>query len=915
MKGKTKVEIIIPFIDSQKKGDIRYMKPKDALTYEKEGLVKILSQMTKKAPSSRFVRIQYIVDTPTNKRGDVTNINKKGAKEYIKEGLAVYYSLDTQKPKKTNRNLTNSNKIINPQPKNKNSCAITQIIERHRQYEPKGFINLFRADDMKKLKDNKSEFYSTSLDIKQIKSKIDNLDESTYGVFMNINPLNKSRRRKEDVTKIIYAFIDLDDAKEEHNKLIKDNLNKFKITYSYNAKSGHGYHFLIPLELEPTQEPKIKGFLSYLKNNICDKVDLTTADNGRIMRIPKSFHKKDKVEKQLKTLHNHTPTKEEIKSNNELILEYQAEQKKGKIDLVYTKSIRREDIFFSTLVNNKVEWHKYFDVLNKHDKENDGTGSNQIFNKNLAIFSLTYPNLAMEVNNFIQMWNNQYVTVQRYKAWLNKLSKESLNKDGNKVNYFELLKWAKQYKLKPFVDLLKQQVKTSFLDKYELYYLEDEKKENNTLLYYPEKNYYLQKSLQEVLINIYYDCNDRGVDVAKDLNLDLIDDWEDFSFKKQFGIIINSIHSKIERESRIKLVYNINYEPSNEKFIEHQNKKSFNTYNKTELWDFYKKKKKHHFPKVEELILNLCGADKKSYDWFNKWLAWQIQHPTEKLPTAVILQGRQGSGKGTFKALILDAIFGSNCQEINQTHLESSFNEYLLGKQIIVANEVMHNENRQTLPNVLKNLVTDPEITISRKFRKEIVGRNFTHWIFCTNSDNPIKIDEDDRRYSVFYSEKIRQGLGKEIRQNIKKEMEEYICYLKDIKVTFEEVSEPLSTIAKDDIIELNKDSIQKFLDELPKYNSIEDLYKDIFAHTNHLEYFGQGNQFLLASKFYKVYESWCKENNERGVFNINSFGRKLKSKQIQSFSTKYKDEETNKYKSARVYDINVIEQLMEVQQ
>ena len=47
MKNKHEVEIIKPFIEGQKKGEINYMKKKDAIYCEKEGLVKILNKTIK----------------------------------------------------------------------------------------------------------------------------------------------------------------------------------------------------------------------------------------------------------------------------------------------------------------------------------------------------------------------------------------------------------------------------------------------------------------------------------------------------------------------------------------------------------------------------------------------------------------------------------------------------------------------------------------------------------------------------------------------------------------------------------------------------------------------------------------------------------------------------------------------------
>ena len=844
-----KVRIIIPFNDGQEKGDIRYMEKKGAIKYEADGVVEILDQ--KKVTSK-------------------TKENKSLKKDKIQ---------------------------LKDNPKNDNSSALQQIIRRHWETNGDSFLEVFAGDDRKSGKPPISNFFNLSITKEdKIQKECNKVNIGGYGVFLNINPLTKPKRIKSNVKKILYAFIDLDDAVEEHNILIKDFLKSKGITYSYNAKSGQGYHFLVPVDLDSIHEAKIKGFLNYLKENCTNKVDLATADLGRLMRFPNSNHNKSDKEIALKTLHNHMPTAEEIKINSDLLLEYQLEQKKGVKDLHYTNTIQREDMFFCTVLSSYSKYPQYYKML---DSSKDRNGN---FIKNLGIFIKNNLSYESDAITFLDGWEKS-----RNKAlggWIKKA------KDNNySVNYAELFKWAKDNNLEEWTDLLSIQLKESFLDRYEFYYLEDEKKENAYLMYYPDKNYYVCKAFNDILTNIYYDCIESGIDLEAELNAEgLMDGYEDKSFKDRMNILKGLINSKIHQEKRIKLVFNINYEPTDEKFIYMDNKKFFNTYNKTELWDYNKKDSKFQFKHIKELIMNLCGNDELSYNYFNNWLGWIIKNPTEKLPTAIIFQGMQGSGKGTLKNLVLDRIFGNNCQEINQTQLESSFNEYLMGKQIIMANEVMHNENRQTLPNVLKNLVTDEYITISRKFRKEIVARNYTHWIFCTNNDNPLKIDEDDRRYNVFYSKKLRKGFGTEIRINLDYELKEYISYLKSLVIDFTDVSEPIMTEAKKEVIELNKDSVEKFRESLQQYDSILTAYIDIFGHDSYFKIFnnfGDGHRYVSTENFFLLYQQYCDKMKERGKFNKQNFSKKLSNKGIITI-VKRKEKTDGTF---RTYDLDLIEQ------
>lgn len=777
---------------------------------------------------------------------------------------------------------------------------IKQILKRHKEVGA-SHIEVISFDDKKKKKENFSNFLKVQeVDYKKVVEEIEVYNISSYGVFMNINPLSDAKRIKKNVSKILYIFIDLDDgATEEHNNSILENLKEKNIICSYNAKSGHGYHILIPIELDatPENELKVKAFLTYIKENICNKVDIATYTNERLLRCPESIHNKDDVPKTLKTLISFYPEKDLVEQNTENFQEYQIINKKGVKDLEYQNSIKIEDTFFDIIISKPTSWSNTIKILDK------SLDRNAYFMKNLGILCANNPNFYNTAKDFLETWESSRVGALN--GWIKKAQEEKWV-----VNYQELLKWAKDNGIDDWVTLLKNQLKSSILDEYEVYYLEDEKKENSYLLYFPLKNYYVQKNLPEILTNIYYDCKERGVDFEYEWGLNLLDKWDEMNYGAREKVIMSTIYTKLSTENRIKKVFNINYEPSDSKFIYNENKKYFNTYNKTALWDYFKKENRYKFHLIEELMMNLCNNNKEYYDYLNKWLAWIIQNPLDKLPTAIILQGRQGSGKGTFKNLILDEIFGHNCQEINQTHLESSFNEYLLGKQIIVANEVMHNENRQTLPNVLKNLVTDKTITISRKFKKEIVGKNYTHWIFCTNSDNPLKIDEDDRRYSVFYSNKVRKGLVSELIKDLPYQKEQYISYLKTLDVSFEEVSEPLMTEAKAEIIDLNKDSVDKFCEYLKQFNSLEELYTSVFGNNLNLhinDSFGDGEKYILTEKVYLLYEKWCQDHKEKGVFAKQNFGKRLSNKNIKSLPKRIEK------RVFKMYNVKDLEQIMEV--
>lgn len=759
--------------------------------------------------------------------------------------------------------------------------ALNYILTRHLKTEEQTFTNIFACDDKKKEKKNYNQFYNLSkVGINKVVSEAHFYNTGSFGVFFSLNPLSSDKRKKEYVKRILFVFIDLDNANEEDFKGVKSFLKGKGFKISYTCQSGSGYHILLDVDLDKDKETEVKKFLTYLHTHISTKVDTCTGDLTRLMRVPQSEHnKKDPFI--LKTLNVNESTEEEIEKNGELIKDFQLEESKETLNTQYLNEIEKEDEFFKEiLVEDLNKRQKYISLLD------DATGRNPVFIKNLGIAIYKNQIEYKKAAEFLNNWESSRVPA--LEGWIKKAKEQNL-----KVNYAELMKWSKDNGIKEFEQLLKEQLKTEVLDEYEVYYLEEEKKETCYLLYYPKKNYYVQKGLSELLTNIFYDLKDKGFDFEKAWDFpNWVDKWDKLSLKAKEGYYYNHIYTKLSTEKRIKLIYNINYAPTEEKFIYIDNKKFFNIYKKTNLLAQDNTEiDEYDFRHIKELVLNLCENNKEYYNWFISWLAHQIQNPSSKLPTAVIFQGEQGTGKGVFKTQVLDSIFGGNCQEINQTHLEASFNEYLLGKQIIVANEVMHNDNRQTLPNILKNLVTDEYITIQRKFRKDLVIRNYTHWIFCTNSDNPIKIEEGDRRYSVFKSKKLRGG-GQEAMKFVKAlidnkdhELPHFLAYLKNLDVDYFSVAQPLLTDAKEDIIELNRDSTERFFEFLKSHKDYTKAYLDLFKNDSELGLIstGDGFDYIKSEAIYLFYIEWSKKYGERAVFNKQNFSKKLSKNNINT--------------------------------
>ena len=319
------------------------------------------------------------------------------------------------------------------------------------------------------------------------------------------------------------------------------------------------------------------------------------------------------------------------------------------------------------------------------------------------------------------------------------------------------------------------------------------------------------------------------------------------------------------------LIDNISYKPEDTLLFIENDKTYFNIYKKSKLL-LEDVSQYDNFDNINSLILNLVGDEEEEYLYFCKWLAWKIQNPLKRLPTAIIFQGEQGTGKTKFCELVLKPIFENSFCEIGQANINQEYNDYMVGKEIIVANEVIHNDNKYLVPDKLKNYVTDEYISINRKFKDTTYQKNYSQWIFVTNNKVPIKIDKGDRRYTVFKSKKLINGkkLITDLINNHDNEIRGFLNYLLNLDVILEEVLEPLHNAAKDDIIKYSNSSIDDFLDELKEFDELDFLSR--FDKTIVYDFKAFENGVLVpTSKLYKCYCEYCLDykcrNQSRQLF------------------------------------------------
>lgn len=252
-----------------------------------------------------------------------------------------------------------------------------------------------------------------------------------------------------------------------------------------------------------------------------------------------------------------------------------------------------------------------------------------------------------------------------------------------------------------------------------------------------------------------------------------------------------------------------------------------------------------------ELIQYLCSAEanaREVCDWLLKWMAYPLQHPGAKMSSAVIMHGPQGTGKSTvFQCLA--KIYGDYATVLNQRGLEDRFNaDWVDSKLFILAEEVVTRAEMWHIKNELKELVTGEWVRVNPKNIAAYRQRNQVNIAYNSNENQPLPLDNDDRRHCVIYTP---PALGEEYYDEVFLEIEAggvaaFYDYLLKLDLTgFHPKKRPPWTESKRALIALSAPSEQRFILEW----SNGDMGLPVCP--------------ALSTDVYAAYLKWCKSRGE----------------------------------------------------
>ena len=152
-----------------------------------------------------------------------------------------------------------------------------------------------------------------------------------------------------------------------------------------------------------------------------------------------------------------------------------------------------------------------------------------------------------------------------------------------------------------------------------------------------------------------------------------------------------------------------------------------------------------------------------------EFLAHAVKFPGYKIPWAPMIQGAEGIGKTVFREVLENAlgdVYVYNPKAPELVASGSKFNAWMRSKLMIIVDEIKIDERRELI-EILKPMITDKRVEVQSKGVDQDMEDNVSNWLFFSNYRDAIPVNQNGRRYSIFYSclqseaDILNAGMGK----------------------------------------------------------------------------------------------------------------------------------------------------------
>lgn len=275
-------------------------------------------------------------------------------------------------------------------------------------------------------------------------------------------------------------------------------------------------------------------------------------------------------------------------------------------------------------------------------------------------------------------------------------------------------------------------------------------------------------------------------------------------------------------------------------------------------------------PFINHIKHIICSDNELYFKYLQTWFSTIIKKPLNRAFTAIVIKGEHGTGKNTLTDVWSELLNGYSIPSANVDTVFGRFNSAIEGKKFINIDEMQSaNLTEDAVYDTAKKNITGPTVDIEAKGVDVRPGvENLSNFCFTSNSFNPIKIEDTDRRYFIITTSSEVRGNNKyfiELYKNIKpdrngsyvKEFMEALMYYYDNYSDTVNLNDIPETLDKLIAREINRTPIEEFVEcKCVELSSEEGI---------------------LTSDAYQLFNEFKREYAIRANYKVNTFKAEMK--------------------------------------
>ena len=281
-------------------------------------------------------------------------------------------------------------------------------------------------------------------------------------------------------------------------------------------------------------------------------------------------------------------------------------------------------------------------------------------------------------------------------------------------------------------------------------------------------------------------------------------------------------------------------------------------------------------PLLDYILEILSTNNEEIFKYIISWVRHICKYPEKKTGKILVFQSnKQRAGKGTFVNWLHSYVFGgTHSCTTSFDKLTRGFNSFLMNKSFILVDELpTTSKTFHALFDKVKNMSTEPLLDIEYKGREPISVNNLCNYVFTTNNEKSLKIEEYDGRYVVIKINESRVGdhefwtkMYKEVfTEEMAYQFFRYLVSMEDDDDRLVSIQKLPNTELKTKLVQLNLSSMDLFLNSMRNRKFDFDMKIELIDNT-HIAIDDiplEDDICMTTHVFYDLYDRWCDMNGE----------------------------------------------------